>query len=90
MHQKNGSKPGGVSRRQFLQGAGGAAAGSMLVSLPEMARAQQEGAHGGPGGVAQCLQPALERLLAPHLEGAEHVEADRQDLDAQEREAIDL
>jgi len=56
MHQKNGSKPGGVSRRQFLQGAGGAAAGSMLVSLPEMARAQQEG--------AQLTRAGLKRYAA--------------------------
>ncbi|MEX2308802.1 MAG: (2Fe-2S)-binding protein [Pirellulales bacterium] len=40
MGQDNGSKPSGVSRRQFLQGAGGAAAGSVLVSLPPFARAQ--------------------------------------------------
>jgi aerobic-type carbon monoxide dehydrogenase small subunit (CoxS/CutS family) len=32
---------GGVSRRQFLQGAGGAAAGTVLVSLPTLAQAQQ-------------------------------------------------
>jgi aerobic-type carbon monoxide dehydrogenase small subunit (CoxS/CutS family) len=41
MHQDNGSKRGGVSRRQFLQGAGGAAAGSVLVSLPQLAHAQE-------------------------------------------------
>jgi aerobic-type carbon monoxide dehydrogenase small subunit (CoxS/CutS family) len=41
MHRDNGSKGGGVSRRQFLQGAGGAAAGSVLVSLPQLSQAQQ-------------------------------------------------
>ena len=41
MHQDNGSKSAGVSRRQFLQGASGAAAGTVLVTLPEFARAQE-------------------------------------------------
>jgi xanthine dehydrogenase YagT iron-sulfur-binding subunit len=39
MHYENGSKDG-VSRRQFLRGAGGAAAGSVLVSVPQLADAQ--------------------------------------------------
>jgi xanthine dehydrogenase YagT iron-sulfur-binding subunit len=41
MHQDNGSKPTGVSRRQFLQGASGAAAGSVLVTLPQLSSAQE-------------------------------------------------
>jgi aerobic-type carbon monoxide dehydrogenase small subunit (CoxS/CutS family) len=41
MHQESGSKTGGVSRRHFLQGAGGAAAGSVLLSLPPLAPAQE-------------------------------------------------
>jgi len=40
MHPDNGSKSGGVSRRQFLQVGGGAAAGSVLVTLPQFARGQ--------------------------------------------------
>ena len=41
MRQDDRSKLDGVSRRQFLQGAGGAAAGSVLVSLPHLAHAQE-------------------------------------------------
>lgn len=42
MRQDNGSKPSGVSRRQFLQGAGGAAAAtSVLAGLPQLVRAQE-------------------------------------------------
>jgi aerobic-type carbon monoxide dehydrogenase small subunit (CoxS/CutS family) len=41
MPQENGSTRGGVSRRQFLQGAGGAAAGTVLVNLPQLATAQE-------------------------------------------------
>lgn len=44
MHQDNGSKSVGVSRRQFLQGASGAAAGSVLVTLPQVAGAQEDAA----------------------------------------------
>ena len=40
MQQDNGSTSGGVSRRQFLQGAGGAAAVSAIVTLPQLARGQ--------------------------------------------------
>ena len=41
MRQDNDAHPNSVSRRQFLQGAGGAAAGSVLVSLPQLAQAQE-------------------------------------------------
>jgi aerobic-type carbon monoxide dehydrogenase small subunit (CoxS/CutS family) len=41
MQQENGSNGGGVSRRHFLQGAGGAAAGSVLIGLPTLAPAQE-------------------------------------------------
>ena len=40
MQTDNGSTTGGVSRRQFLQGAGGAAAVSAIVTLPKLARGQ--------------------------------------------------
>ena len=40
MQTDNGSTTGGVSRRQFLQGAGGAAAVSAIVTLPKFARGQ--------------------------------------------------
>ena len=56
MQQDNGSKPGGVSRRQFLQVGGGAAAGSVLISLPEMAR--------GQGDVATATRNGLKRYAA--------------------------
>jgi xanthine dehydrogenase YagT iron-sulfur-binding subunit len=39
----------GFSRRRFLQGAGGAAAGSMLVALPALVRADETGAGVTPG-----------------------------------------
>jgi xanthine dehydrogenase YagT iron-sulfur-binding subunit len=41
MQPDNGSTTGGVSRRQFLQGAGGAAAASAIVTLPKLARGQE-------------------------------------------------
>jgi aerobic-type carbon monoxide dehydrogenase small subunit (CoxS/CutS family) len=41
MHDRNGPIRDGVSRRQFLQGASGAAAGSMLAGLPQLTQAQQ-------------------------------------------------
>ncbi|HVT30318.1 MAG TPA: (2Fe-2S)-binding protein [Lacipirellulaceae bacterium] len=41
MQRDNGSKPDGVSRRQFLQGAGGAAAGSMLLGLSQSSHGEQ-------------------------------------------------
>jgi aerobic-type carbon monoxide dehydrogenase small subunit (CoxS/CutS family) len=41
MHRDNDSRPAGVSRRQFLQGAGGAAAGSVLIGLPQGVAAEQ-------------------------------------------------
>ena len=41
MQQDNGSTTGGVSRRQFLQGAGGAAAASAIVTLPKIVRGQE-------------------------------------------------
>lgn len=44
MEEDRGSRPGGVSRRQFLQGAGGAAAGSVLVGLPRLARGDEPAA----------------------------------------------
>jgi aerobic-type carbon monoxide dehydrogenase small subunit (CoxS/CutS family) len=40
MHRENEPHPNGVSRRHFLQGAGGAAAGSVLVGLPQFTQAQ--------------------------------------------------
>lgn len=40
MQQDHGSKSGGFSRRKFLQGASGAAAGSVLVTLPHLATGQ--------------------------------------------------
>ena len=41
MQPDHGSSSGGVSRRQFLQGAGGAAAASsVLATLPQLVRAQ--------------------------------------------------
>jgi xanthine dehydrogenase YagT iron-sulfur-binding subunit len=56
MEEDRGSKPGGVSRRQFLQGAGGAVTGSVLVGLPRLA----EGAE--PSGPA--LRAGLRRFPA--------------------------
>jgi aerobic-type carbon monoxide dehydrogenase small subunit (CoxS/CutS family) len=42
MQPDNGSNQGGVSRRRFLQGAGGAAAAtSVLATLPQLATAQE-------------------------------------------------
>lgn len=57
MHQDNGSKSAGVSRRQFLQGAGGAAAGSVLVTLPQLAGAQE-------GDAAPTVRSGLTRYAA--------------------------
>jgi xanthine dehydrogenase YagT iron-sulfur-binding subunit len=51
MHQENGSKTGGVSRRQFLQGAGGAAAGSVLINLPHIGQAQEADAAATANGL---------------------------------------
>ena len=56
MHHENRSKQGGVSRRQFLQGAGGAAAGSVLVSLPQLAPGQE--------ALAAATRPGLKRYAA--------------------------
>lgn len=41
MQPDNGSNAGGVSRRRFLQGAGGAAAVSALATMPPVARAKE-------------------------------------------------
>jgi xanthine dehydrogenase YagT iron-sulfur-binding subunit len=41
MQPDNGSTTGSVSRRQFLQGAGGAAAASAIVTLPKIVRGQE-------------------------------------------------
>ena len=41
MRQDGESKSSGVSRRQFLQGAGGAAAGSVLIGLPQLAQGDE-------------------------------------------------
>ena len=57
MQPDNGSKAG-VSRRQFLQVGGGAAAGSVLVSLPQLARGQ-----GGDAGGA-ATRNGLKRYAA--------------------------
>jgi xanthine dehydrogenase YagT iron-sulfur-binding subunit len=57
MHQDNGSKSAGVSRRQFLQGASGAAAGSVLVTLPQLAGAQESEAD-------QAIRSGLARYAA--------------------------
>jgi xanthine dehydrogenase YagT iron-sulfur-binding subunit len=56
MHQENGSKPAGVSRRQFLRGAGGAAAGSVIVGMPQLADAQE--------GEIDTPRPGLKRFAA--------------------------
>jgi aerobic-type carbon monoxide dehydrogenase small subunit (CoxS/CutS family) len=56
MHQENGSKSSGVSRRHFLQGAGGAAAGSVLLGLPPLAPAQQ--------GAEPAIRDGLKRYAA--------------------------
>lgn len=48
-------KPDGFSRRRFLQGAGGAAAGSMLISLPALANADD---------VAPAVRSGLKRYAA--------------------------
>jgi len=51
------SKPGGVSRRQFLQGAGGAAAASsMLATLPQLAL--------GKDAAEPAVRPGLKRISA--------------------------
>ncbi len=41
MEEDRVSKPGGFSRRRFLQGAGGAAAGSVLIGLPHLAQGDE-------------------------------------------------
>jgi xanthine dehydrogenase YagR molybdenum-binding subunit len=51
MHHENGSKASGVSRRQFLQGAGGAAAGSVLINIPQIAHAQEADSPATPNGL---------------------------------------
>jgi xanthine dehydrogenase YagT iron-sulfur-binding subunit len=57
MHQDNGSKSAGVSRRRFLQGASGAAAGSVLVTLPQLAHAQE-------GEAGPAIRDGLKRYAA--------------------------
>ncbi len=57
MQQERGVKSGGVSRRQFLQGAGGAAAGSVLITLPPLAR-------GADPDAAQTTREGLKRYAA--------------------------
>jgi xanthine dehydrogenase YagT iron-sulfur-binding subunit len=47
MPEDRDGSAGGFSRRQFLQGAGGAAAGSVLVSLPQLVRAEEDAARPG-------------------------------------------
>jgi xanthine dehydrogenase YagT iron-sulfur-binding subunit len=44
MRQDGESKSSAVSRRQFLQGAGGAAAGSVLIGVPQLAQGEQANA----------------------------------------------
>jgi xanthine dehydrogenase YagT iron-sulfur-binding subunit len=67
MHQGNRSETGGVSRRQFLQGAGGAAAGSVLVSLPQLATAQEAGAAATRDGLKRY--PAAGTSIALDVNG---------------------
>jgi aerobic-type carbon monoxide dehydrogenase small subunit (CoxS/CutS family) len=43
MHRDDDSSSAGVSRRKFLQGAGGAAAGSVLIGLPQAVPAREAG-----------------------------------------------
>jgi aerobic-type carbon monoxide dehydrogenase small subunit (CoxS/CutS family) len=56
MQTDNGSTSGGVSRRQFLQGAGGAAAATALVTLPPLARGQD--------ATAPAVRSGLKRFAA--------------------------
>jgi xanthine dehydrogenase YagT iron-sulfur-binding subunit len=56
MQTDNGSTSGGVSRRQFLQGAGGAAAATALVTLPPLARGQD--------ATAPAVRAGLKRYAA--------------------------
>jgi xanthine dehydrogenase YagT iron-sulfur-binding subunit len=49
MGRDDDSPRDGFSRRKFLQGAGGAAAGSMLVGLPALVRADEAAAGATPG-----------------------------------------
>jgi len=51
MGQDGESIASGVSRRQFLQGAGGAAAGGMLVGLPHLAQGAESDAAGARSGL---------------------------------------
>jgi xanthine dehydrogenase YagT iron-sulfur-binding subunit len=51
MRQDGESTTAGVSRRQFLQGAGGAAAGSVLVNLPQFAHGEESGAPESQSGL---------------------------------------
>ncbi len=56
MQPDNGSTSGGVSRRQFLQGAGGAAAVSAIATLPQIARGQD--------AAAPAVRSGLKRFAA--------------------------
>jgi xanthine dehydrogenase YagT iron-sulfur-binding subunit len=56
MGQDGESITSGVSRRQFLQGAGGAAAGSVLVGLPQLSQ--------GAGPDADAARSGLKRYSA--------------------------
>ena len=51
MGQDGESTASGVSRRQFLQGAGGAAAGSVLVGLPQLAQGAEADAAKAQSGL---------------------------------------
>jgi aerobic-type carbon monoxide dehydrogenase small subunit (CoxS/CutS family) len=68
MHQDRGNTSGGVSRRQFLQGASGAAAGSVLISLPPLARgAEAEDAASTREGLKRY--PAAGAKITLHVNG---------------------
>jgi aerobic-type carbon monoxide dehydrogenase small subunit (CoxS/CutS family) len=57
MSRETEGSAGGVSRRQFLQGAGGAAAGSVLSGLPHIA-------HGEDSDAVVAARPGLKRYAA--------------------------
>lgn len=69
MHPDNGSSRAGVSRRQFLQGAGGAAAGSVLVNLPHLSQAQEAEAAAARNGLKRY--PAAGAKITLDVNGRE-------------------
>ncbi len=71
MHQENESKPAGVSRRHFLQGAGGAAAGSVLIGLPQLAHAEQPDAVATRNGLKRFSASGARITLDVNSRGAQ-------------------